>query len=167
MSEYFIGQIMLGGFNFAPRNFGLCNGAVLSISQNQALYSLLGTQFGGNGTSTFALPDLRGRVPVGFGHTYAMGQRGGEETVALLPANLPSHTHNVNASTAAATQRAPSGGVLAQQASEALYASPDTQATLAAQTIAHSGSSVPHNNVQPFQALNYAICLAGIYPSRS
>ena len=167
MSEYFIGQIILGGFNFAPKNFGLCNGAILSISQNQALFSLLGTQFGGNGVSTFALPDLRSRVPVGFGNTYAMGQKGGEEAVALLPAHLPAHTHSLNASTADATQRSPSDGVLAQQTSEALYATSGTQATLAAQTIANSGGGLPHSNLQPFQALNYAICLAGIFPSRS
>jgi microcystin-dependent protein len=166
MSETFIGQIMLGGFNFAPKNFSFCDGSTLSISQNQALYSLLGTQFGGNGTSTFALPDLRGRVPVGFGHDYAMGQRGGEENVTLQPANLPSHSHALQGTTSAATQRAPTGGVLAQ-ASEALYATPGSEATLAAQTVAHSGGSMPHTNLQPFQALNYAICLAGIFPSRS
>ncbi len=166
MSETFIGQIMLGGFNFAPKYFSFCDGSILSISQNQALYSLLGTQFGGNGTSTFALPDMRGRVPVGFGHDFTMGQHGGEENVTLLPGNLPSHSHALQGTTAAASQRAPTGGVLAQ-ATEALYATPGSEATLAAQTIASSGGSVPHTNVQPFQALNYAICLAGIFPSRS
>lgn len=168
MLEPFIGMIAVFGFNFAPRGWAFCNGQLLPISQNDALFSLLGTTFGGDGRTNFALPDLRGRVPIHFGDgsglsPYTLGSRGGSERVALSSAELPAHNHDVRAANGAATGSRPGGNVLAGGGSYAT--TPDT--TMSADMIASAGGGQPHENVQPFLTLNFCIALQGIYPSRS
>lgn len=175
MSEFFIGQIMMTGFPFAPKYFAQCNGQLLPISQNQALFSLLGTQYGGNGVNNFALPDLRSRTPVG-GFPSAdpawrppatvMGQQGGVENVTLLPGNMPAHTHGITGSNAAADTRNPRNGPFGS-AGINLFAEPGPQVALNGQTMAASGGGQPHPNLQPYSAINFCIALNGIFPSRS
>ena len=167
MSTPFLGMIATYGFNFAPRGWAMCNGQILSIAQNTALFSLLGTTYGGNGQTTFALPDLRSRVPVHMGQgpglsSYALGQTGGEETVTLTASQMPSHSHGAQASSTFTsknpTGRYPSGG----------GAYGDTADTsLNAAEIASSGGNQPHDNLQPYLTLNTCIALQGIFPSRN
>jgi microcystin-dependent protein len=167
MTEIFLGQVMPTAFNFAPRGFALCNGQLMAIAQNQALFSLLGTTYGGDGRTTFALPDLRGRTPIGMGPANPIGQTGGEESVTLTTNEMPAHTHGFNGTTANGTTRNPSNGLLGTTAVN-LYAHNDVaQVPLAAQTVAASGNSQPHENMQPFRVINYCIALSGIFPSRN
>ncbi len=181
MSEFYLGQVMLVGFGFAPRGWAQCSGQLMSIQQNTALFSLLGTWYGGNGVQTFALPDLRGRTPVGAGSSVdpgwqpnmQQGQVGGVENVTLTNANVPSHAHQVTASTAAGNNRLPSARIFAQSTNTAgsavpLYA-PAGGATVQMNpsSVALSGQNQPHNNMQPYMALNFCIALSGVYPSRS
>ncbi|HQT75784.1 MAG: phage tail protein [Rhodospirillales bacterium 20-64-7] len=180
MADPFVGQIALFPYTFAPSGWADCAGQLLPISQNTALFSLLGTTFGGDGRMNFALPDLRGRVGIGpgsapGGSTYAMGEIDGQETVALTAAQSASHTHSLNATTARGTVNTPGGNVLATALEGTprdgnvgdIYnpGAPDT--TLAPQSISVAGGSQPHNNVQPFLALRYCIALTGVYPPRS
>jgi len=181
MSEFFIGQIMLAGFQFAPKYFGQCNGQLLPINQNQALFSLLGTQYGGNGTTNFALPDLRGRTPVGYASSVdpgwqppgvQIGQVGGTENVTLLPGNLPAHSHAMAASSADGSSRLPGNRLYANSINAAaalpLYApAGGPQVAMGAGTVAPSGQNQPHPNLQPYTALNFCIALSGIFPSRN
>lgn len=177
MSEFFVGQIMLAGFKFAPRDFALCDGQQLPINQNQALFSLIGTQFGGNGTTTFALPDMRGRTPVGAGSSadpawqpspYAMGERGGFESVPLTDATMPMHGHTMQGTSAAGTDKNPTGKLYGNTGSENLYGpSSGAQVTLAAPSLGTTGTGAPHENMQPYRVVNFAIALQGIFPSRS
>jgi len=167
MSEVFLGQVMLGGFDFAPAHFALCNGQLLPIAQNQALFSLLGTQYGGNGTTTFALPDMRGRTPLGASNNYPQGQVGGAESVTLTNGNLPAHVHALMGSTANATSKPPTNALYGTTSGESIYAASGTQATLASQTIGDTGGSQPHSNMQPYLAVNFFIALSGIFPSRN
>ena len=176
MSEFFIGQIMMAGFSFAPKYFAQCNGQLLPINQNQALFSLLGTQYGGNGTTNFALPDLRSRTPVGYGPSVAsnwqppsvsIGQAAGVENVTLLAANVPAHTHLVNATTAAGTSRNPLDGLFATESTPLIYAAPSTTVPLNAATIGATGGNQPHPNMQPYATANFCIALSGIFPSRN
>jgi microcystin-dependent protein len=167
VAEPFIGQIILVGFNFPPRGYALCNGQLLSIAQNTALFSLLGTMYGGNGQTTFALPDLRGRVPNHAGQgpglsSYTQGQVGGVETVALTSAQLAPHTHSQPATAGDETTNRPNGAVPARGG---VYANTPDGSNLAASTSAGGGQ--PHTNVQPYLTLNYCIALEGIYPSRN
>ena len=173
----YLGQIKLFGFGFNPKGFALCNGATLAIQQNAALYSLINIQFGGNGSTTFMLPDLRGRVPLGADpaqSNYIQGKTGGAETVAISIGNMPAHTHSMNASTTAAA--APNPGTsnrLAQPqtwasgSQIALYGAKSSPTSLAADAIGTAGSNAGHNNMQPFQVLNFCIALTGYYPSRN
>lgn len=165
MTEVFLGQIMLTGFNFAPRGFASCDGQLLPINQNQALFALLGTQYGGNGTTTFALPDLRGRTPRGFSPSEPPGMASGVEAVALNAAQVPPHTHRFAGTAAAANVRRPQDALFASSGA-GLYAAPGTQLPLAAGTVENSGSSAPHNNMQPYSVLNFCIALNGEFPSR-
>ena len=182
MSEPFLGQITIYPYNFAPYQWADCAGQFLSISQYTALFSLLGTQFGGNGTSNFALPDLQGRVGISQGSaaggsTYVMGEEGGQENVTLLASQLGVHSHSLNATTARGAFQSPGGNLLAtgeagsgRDASTAsIYnsASPNTTLTASSIALAGAASPVPHNNVQPFLTLRYCIALAGVFPSRS
>lgn len=177
MSDYFLGQIMLTGFGFPPRGFAQCNGQLLPINQNTALFSLLSTQFGGDGRTTFALPDLRGRTPTGAGPSadgawqpapYTMGELLGAETVALTGANLPMHTHNVAATTQNGTSRDGANSIYGNSANGSVYASAASGLTaLNPAQLQNAGSNQPHANLQPYLAINFNIALNGIYPSRS
>ncbi|WP_400193059.1 phage tail protein [Hymenobacter sp. B81] len=179
MDEY-IGIIKLFAGNFAPQNWAFCNGQLMAISQNTALFSILGTTYGGDGRTTFGLPDLRGRVPVGMGQGpglsyYSQGQMGGTETVTLLANQMPAHTHMLNASSQPGATNAPAGGVLAlpvgstgggeEVTVNAFGSAIDTQMSPLA--IGAGGGSQPHENRQPNLGLNYIICLRGYFPPRS
>jgi microcystin-dependent protein len=171
MSDAFIGEIRLFAGTVAPRHWAFCQGQLLSIAQNTALFSLLGTTYGGNGQTTFALPDLRGRVPVhrgqGPGLTMRqLGETGGSETVTLQLQQLPAHRHALRASSAAADGVSAAGAVLGAT-SVASYDNASAGPVLAAQGVAGSGGGQPHPNMAPTLALNYIIALNGIFPSRS
>lgn len=175
MSEFFIGQIMMAGFNFAPKYWALCNGQLLPINQNQALFSLLGTQYGGNGATNFALPDLRSRTPVGYASSVdpgwqppavQIGQTGGVENVTLLSTNLPSHTHSVNAATANGTTRNPGNAIYANTTASLHGPASGPPVPLNPSTVAPAGGNQPHPNVQPYTTINFCIALQGIFPSR-
>lgn len=164
----FLGEIRLVAFNFAPPGWALCAGQVLPISQNTALFSLLGNSYGGDGLSTFALPDLRGRVPVGAGQgatgtDYELGSTGGEEITKLTAAQLPAHSHRVRASTGESTTNNPSNGLPA--AGGAYTATRNTM--MGATMIGRSGGGRPHDNRQPYVSLNYIIALQGIFPAHA
>lgn len=176
MSEFFIGQVMMAGFNFAPKFWALCNGQLLPINQNQALFSLLGTQYGGNGTTNFALPDLRSRTPIGYASSVdpswqppsvQIGQASGVENVTLLSTNLPAHTHTLNATTAAGTTRNPNNAVYA--GTSVLLHGPANGALVPQNpsTIGATGGNQPHPNLQPYSVLNFCVALSGIFPSRN
>jgi microcystin-dependent protein len=167
MADYFLGQIMLSGFNFAPKNFAQCNGQLLPIVQNQALFSLLGTLYGGNGSTTFQLPNLMGRTPVGAGNTYPIGMAFGVESVTLNNTTMPLHTHPIAATTTAGKGRNPTNSIYGA-ASEQIYGNASSGATpLYSQQMQNAGNSQPHQNMQPYNVLNFSMCIAGIYPSRS
>jgi microcystin-dependent protein len=181
MSEFFIGQIMMAGFNFAPKFWALANGQLLPINQNQALFSLLGTQYGGNGTTNFALPDLRSRTPIGYASSVdpswqppsvQIGQASGVENVTLLSTNLPAHSHSMNASTANGDNRNASGRIFATSTSTGtplnVYASSSGPLLPQnPQTVAPAGGNQPHPNLQPYSVINFCIALSGIFPSRN
>ena len=168
MSQPFLGQIMPVAFNFAPKGFAFCSGQLLPISQNQALFSLLGTYYGGNGTTNFQLPDLRGRTPVGSTNGADIGQLGGTENVTLLPTQLPSHNHTFNANnTTAGTARNPVNGVLGTTGTLQMYASSTGGPQVPINLLDGAGQTQPHPNLQPYLVLNLCIALNGIYPSRS
>jgi microcystin-dependent protein len=172
MSEPFVGEIRMFGFGFAPQGWALCNGQLLPISQNQALFSLLGTTYGGDGRTTFALPDMQSRMPVCQGQgpglsSYPEGQAGGAETVTLAAAQMPGHTHPVKASSSAAGSDQPGGRALARSASHIYTAEPDTSTVLNADMLGGTGGGQPHGNIQPYLAVNFCIALTGIFPPRN
>jgi microcystin-dependent protein len=171
VSEPYLGEIRIFGFNFPPQGWALCNGQTLSISQNAALFSLLGTTYGGNGTTTFALPDLRSRVAVHQGQgaglaAYSAGQAGGTESVTLLPAQMPAHTHSVHANNNPAAARRPEGRALAQANTDIYVAAPDTSTVMDAGMLGEAGGNDPHPNIQPYLVLNFCIAMQGIFPAR-
>ena len=164
MAEPFLSEIRMMSFVFAPKGWALCNGQLLPINQNQALFSLLGTTFGGNGQTTFALPDLRARTPIheGLGHT--LGERGGEQAHTLTSAEMPMHTHTVTASSAAqGGNSSPSGRVLG--GANNVYHAPSNLTTLNPGTVTNTGGSQAHQNMQPYLTLSFCIALQGIFPS--
>jgi microcystin-dependent protein len=166
MSEPFMSELKWVSFNFAPKGWALCNGQLLPINQNQALFSLLGTTYGGDGRVNFALPDLRGRTPIHMGQGFIEGQNGGEEFHTLTQSELPAHNHSVSASSTVGDSAPPSAKVLA--ATPALiYSPPGNPTTLQPGTISNTGGSQPHENRQPFSVLNCVIALTGIFPSRN
>lgn len=176
MSEVFLGQIMLTGFSFAPKGFALCNGQTLPISQNQALFSLLGINYGGNGVTTFLLPDLRSRTPVGSGSSvdpswqpspYNIGDRAGVENVTLLQSEMPQHTHIANGTTAPGTTRNPSGTLYGSNSADVYAPSSGQQVVLSNQTVSLAGGNQPHTNLQPYDTISFSIALQGIFPSRN
>ncbi len=171
MSEPFVGEIRMFAGNFAPRDWAFCDGQLLAISQNDALFSLLGTTYGGDGQTTFGLPDLRGRVPLHEGtgpglSERQLGSKGGAETETLTVNELASHTHDFRASTAAATGAAPQGNVLAEGVGVNFYKSADQDEAMAPGAVATTGGSQPHSNLMPTLCVNFIIALFGIYPSR-
>lgn len=179
MAEAYVGEIRMVGFNFAPANWALCNGQLLSIAQNTALFSLLGTTYGGNGQTTFALPDLRSRVPIHQGQglglsNYVIGEVGGVEAVTLLTTNLPAHNHLVSVNSQPANQTDPTKGILsvvndASGRDPNLYPAYTTatqSGTMPPTAIGMTGSNIPHENRQPFLTINFIICMYGLFPSR-
>jgi microcystin-dependent protein len=169
MAEPFVGEISPVAFSFAPRGWALCNGQLLPINQNQALFSLLGTTYGGDGRLTFALPDLRGRVIVSSSPNYLLGGTGGVEAVSLNVNQIPSHSHAPACSTATGSAAVPSGLVWAGSSSnETLYQTGSgPNGSMAPGLITSSGNSLPHSNLQPFQVVNFIIALVGVFPSRN
>jgi microcystin-dependent protein len=171
MSEPFLAEICIVGFNFAPRGWATCDGQLLPINQNQSLFSLLGTVYGGDGRTTFALPDLRGRTPIHVDAAHGQGQKAGEETHMLSENEMPSHTHALQASDASATQPGPTDSLLARPSLSigAVYSTPAQaqDVSLSALAIADKGGGQGHNNMQPYLALNFLIALQGLFPSRN
>jgi microcystin-dependent protein len=169
MAEPFIGEIKFFSFAFPPKNWAPCNGQQLAIAQNQALFSLLGTTFGGNGVTTFALPDLRGRVPMHSGSTTPQGATGGVENVTLNITQIPTHAHQVNASDTAGSQKDFNNAIFADgsSADAKLYEAPGALQNLNPAMVSNAGGNQPHTNLQPSLVGNYCIALAGIYPSRN
>ena len=167
MSEPFIAEIKIMGFNFAPRGWALCNGQTLPINQNQALFSILGTTYGGNGQTTFGLPDFRGRVPFHVGNGHTLGERAGEEAHTVTAGEMPAHLHQVNGSNATtALQVAPSNNVWSTSTQNPFETSHNGNA-MNPGTIGNAGGSQPHNNMQPYLVLNFIIALVGIFPSQN
>jgi microcystin-dependent protein len=174
MSEPFLGQLSLVGFNFAPIGWQIANGQILPISQYSALFSLLGTYYGGNGTSNFALPNLQGSIPVGAGQgpglgNYLVGETGGAINVTLIPNQMPSHTHHVMADTTPANQQTPAGNALAKCGSSAgnLYTTSTTPSVaMNPAMISPYGSSQPHNNMMPYLTMYWIIAMTGVFPAR-
>ncbi|BAU27073.1 microcystin-dependent protein [Aneurinibacillus soli] len=164
MSEPFIGEIRMFSMNYPPQGWALCNGQLLSINSNQALYSLIGTAFGGNGTTTFALPNLQGRVPTQMPNISAVGQSGGEEAHALTISEMPAHTHQAYAGSEKLYDT-PVGNVWGTS-TPTNYA-PQANSQMHAHALAQSGGSQAHSNMQPYTVVNFCIALTGIYPSRN
>ena len=171
MSQPFLGEVMIVAFNFAPRGWALCNGQLLLINQNQALFSLLGTIYGGDGQTTFALPDLRGRIPLHMGQGAGLsnriiGEMSGTETVTVITNQLPGHTHNAMGQSGNGNQSSPAGGVWAASSLNE-YSNAAANTTMNAAAIGPAGGNQPHANVMPFQCVNFIIALEGIFPSRN
>jgi microcystin-dependent protein len=165
--EAYIGQIIPVAFNFAPKNWALCQGQILPISQNSALFSLLGTTYGGDGRVTFALPDLRGRSPIGFGQgnglsNRSLGEVSGNEAVTLIQSEIPAHSHSMGCAVGDPNGGSPMGSVLANANDYSL--TPNNQMSPSACQIA--GNGLPHDNLPPYQVQNWIICLYGIFPPR-
>jgi microcystin-dependent protein len=166
MSEPYLGQVVMASFTFAPKGYAFCNGQLLPINQNTALFSLLGTSFGGNGVNNFALPNLQGASPVHVGPGFTLGQAGGEANHTLIQGEMPNHTHVVRGDPAAATTPAATGNVWASStASPFSSVAPNT--TMNPTAIGSAGGSLPHDNFQPYLVINFVIALAGIFPSRN
>jgi microcystin-dependent protein len=170
MASPFLAEIRIFAGNFAPRNYAFCNGQLLAISQNTALFSLLGTTYGGNGITTFALPDFQGRAPMNWGQgpglqNYDLGQSGGQDNVTLAATELPLHNHLLNAENSAAASNLPTGNFLAQ-GGENVYAAPNNLVAMNPGAVSVTGGGQPHNNMQPYLAVSFIIALAGTFPSR-
>jgi microcystin-dependent protein len=163
LAEPFLSELRIMSFVFAPKGWALCNGQLLPINQNQALFSLLGTTFGGDGRVNFALPDLRGRTPIHVGSGHTNGERGGESAHTLSISEMPTHPHVANGTSDNATVDSPAGNLLASGANQ--YAPPPPTTTIDPSTVANTGGGQPHNNMQPFLTLSFCIALQGIFPS--
>jgi microcystin-dependent protein len=166
MSEPFLAEIKIVSFNFPPKGWAFCNGQFLPINQNQALFSILGTTYGGNGQTTFALPNLQGRSPIHTGNGFTLGQSGGETSHTLIVSELPAHTHTVRASSANANAGFTAGNTWAPAGGSNIFGSSGDTA-LHPSVLSSVGGSQPHANVQPVLALNFVIALVGIFPSRN
>lgn len=182
MGETYLGEISLGGWNFAPRGFAFCNGQLLAIASNTALFSLLGTNFGGDGQQTFGLPDLRGRTPIHWGQgpglsSYNLGQSGGVENVTLNTAQIPPHNHNINVTVGGPNTGNPEGAYFASSPLtgsgpnatqlQTYSTNAPNGAVLNGTTIGSTGGNQAHPNLQPYLAVSYVIALQGIFPARS
>jgi microcystin-dependent protein len=168
MSEPFLSEIKIVSFNFPPKGWALCNGQFLPINQNQALFALLGTTYGGNGQTTFALPNLRGRVPIGMtvnSGSHTLGEAAGSTSVTVNIQQLPQHIHTLNGTQTNANAGIPTGNLLGRSSS--LYTSPSALVPLAPSSVTSVGGSQPHNNMMPYLVLNFVIALQGIFPSRN
>jgi microcystin-dependent protein len=165
MSQPFVGEIRMFGGNFAPLGWMFCDGALLSIAENDVLFNLIGTTFGGDGQSTFALPDLRGRVPIHQNASHPLGQMGGSETVTLTAGQMPSHRHQLGAAASPASAAAGPAGVLASSAGTQFYGDAALNTPMAAQAIASQGGGQPHENMAPYLGVSFIISLYGVYPT--
>ena len=173
MSDQYLGEIRMFAGNFAPQGWALCNGQLLPISQNTALFSLVGTYYGGDGVTTFALPNLQSRVAIHQGQgpglsPYVLGQQGGTENVTLTTQQMPQHNHAINTFQGPGASSHPANAILASGSSDKPYTTNTTDgSTLNPQAVSFVGSSQPHNNLQPYLTINFIIALQGIYPSRN
>ncbi|WP_428699394.1 phage tail protein [Stappia sp.] len=171
MSEPFVGEIRMFAGNFAPRGWAFCDGQLLAVSQNDALFSLLGTIYGGDGRTTFGLPDMRGRLPIHAGHgpglsERRLGAKSGEEKVTLTVNQMPSHGHPARADTNIGTEATPAGNVTATSTAVDIYFDGTADSNLRAEAVTHAGGSQSHTNLMPFLCVHFIIALFGIYPSR-
>lgn len=169
MAEPFIGEIRVVGFGFAPRGWAPCNGQILPIAQNQALFAILGTTYGGNGQTTFALPDLRGRAPMSWGQgpglsNRTLGESAGEAAVTLTTNQIPMHPHLASGASGAGTANTPTGNIWAAGTQQDNHYAPSSDTTMNPGAIGSTGGSQPHNNVQPSLSLMFVIALVGIFP---
>lgn len=166
MSQPFLGEIKIMSFGFAPKGWAMCNGQFLPINQNQALFSLLGTMYGGNGQTTFALPNLQGQVPIHVGNGHIQGEVGGEQAHTLSINELPTHTHVMNGTSTTGTSNVTTSNILGVSQTP-VYNGPQSLAPLNAASVTNVGGSQAHLNLQPFLTLNFCIALQGIFPSRN
>lgn len=167
MSEAYVGEIRPFSFGYAPRGWLTCDGQILSINQFPALFSLLGTQYGGDGINNFALPDLRGRASMHVSSTHLQGEKGGVESVALTVQQIPMHNHLVNANNTAGNKTSPQGNFWATNSNGYNVYSSAGSVAMAANAVGSAGSGQAHSNMQPFQVINYCISYTGIFPSRT
>jgi microcystin-dependent protein len=167
MSSPFIGEIRMFGGNFAPVGWAFCNGALIPISENDALFNLIGTTYGGDGQETFALPNLQSRIPVHVGPGFALGQSGGTESVTLTVSQIPAHSHVPQCFAAGGNQNKPDAGVWASSSPATYYASAAPSVTMDPAAIGSSGGSQPHDNMVPFLVINFILSLFGVFPSQS
>jgi len=174
MAETYVAEVRVFPFNFAPKSWAFCNGQILTIAQNQALFSLLGTYFGGNGTSSFGLPNMQGNVPIGQGNgaglsQYVLGQSGGNASVALLVSHMASHNHNLMADRSAPDGNVPNNASLTESVANTKMYSNATGplVQMNPNSIGPTGNNAPHNNLMPFLTLNFCISLTGLYPPRN
>lgn len=168
MSSPYLGELRLVSFNFAPKGWALSNGQLMAINQSQALFSLLGTTYGGNGIQTFGLPNLQGRTPNSMGNGYTIGQQGGEENHTLISTEVPTHTHLANAIATGASASTAGGNYLAGTSGNlGIYASTSSVAAMNSAVVGSVGGSQPHTNQQPYLVMNWIIALQGIFPSQN
>jgi microcystin-dependent protein len=165
MSSPFIGEIRMFGGNFAPQGWAFCNGALMAIDQNTTLFQLIGTTYGGDGQTTFALPDLQSRIPIHVGPGFALGQSGGLETVTLTTSQIPAHAHVPQGNSSVGNQSSPANGVWAQSTLDQFSSSAPTVA-MASAALGPDGGSQPHDNMMPFLAVNFILSLFGVFPSQ-
>jgi microcystin-dependent protein len=166
MSSPFIGEIRMFAGNFAPAGWAFCNGALMDIAQNDALFNLIGTTYGGDGQTTFALPNLQSRIPIHVGPGFALGQMAGVESVTLTTSQMPAHSHAAQGNSSAGTQSDPAGGVWAQS-TLGQFSSAAPTLTMAPAALGSSGGSQPHDNMMPFLVVNFILSLFGIFPSQT
>jgi microcystin-dependent protein len=167
MAQPYVGEIRMFAGNFAPAGWMFCEGQLLSISENETLFQLIGTTYGGDGQSSFALPDLRGRIPMHLGNGFTLAEAGGVETVTLTVSQIPAHSHAVLATSSVATQQNVSPNVFAEATLFNPYINVAPTAPMAPQTVGTTGGSQPHNNFQPYLCIDFIISLFGIFPSQS
>lgn len=165
MAQPYVGEIRMFAGNFAPAGWMFCEGQLLPISENETLFQLIGTTYGGDGESTFALPDLRGRVPIHQGNGFILAETGGVEEITLTVNQIPAHSHPLLASTGSGSANSPEGNVSGEQTTLNLYIEDVTSVTLAPQAVASTGGSQPHTNFQPYLCVDFIISLFGIFPS--
>jgi microcystin-dependent protein len=165
MGQPYVGEIRMGGWNFNPQGWAFCDGSLLSIAQNDVLFNLIGTTYGGDGQNTFALPNLLGRIPMHAGNGYVLGQSGGSETEALTVAQIPAHAHTLTAQTPPGNQMTPQGGVWARSSLEQF--APGAPSGSMSGTLLQSGGDQPHSNMPTFLGLNFVISFFGIFPSQN